>query len=134
VLSKKSKRNHVFVKRVELSSSVDDVFEYHTREGALERLIPPWSSLRVLKSNKDLKDTSIVILKLNFGPIGIRWIAQHLGYIQNRQFQDRMIKGPFRYWLHTHSFLPNEHNDCIMEDRIEYSPPFGIGDINYIIT
>jgi len=132
VLSEKSKRNHVFVKRVELSSSVDDVFEYHTREGALERLIPPWSSLRVLKSNKDLHDTSIVILKLNIGPIGIRWIAQHLGYIQNRQFQDRMIKGPFRYWLHTHSFLPNEHNDCIMEDRIEYSPPFGIGGINYI--
>ena len=120
-----SKRNHVFVKRVELSSKVEDVFEYHRREGALERLIPPWSSLQVIKRDKDLKDASIVILRLNVGPIGIRWIAQHLGYIQNRQFQDKMIKGPFRYWLHTHSFVPSElDNNCIMEDRIDYSLPF----------
>jgi uncharacterized protein (TIGR01777 family) len=125
-----SKRNHVFVKRVELSSNVEDVFEYHRREGALERLIPPWSSLRVIKKDIDLKDASIVILRLNVGPIGIRWIAQHSGYIQNRQFQDKMIKGPFRYWLHTHSFVPNEHDNCIMEDRIDYSLPFGIAGID----
>ncbi|MDQ2684208.1 MAG: hypothetical protein M3Y25_00025 [Thermoproteota archaeon] len=106
--SKKSKRNHVFVKRVEISSNIEDVYEYHTREWALERLIPPWSSLRVLKNNKDLKNTAIAILRLNVGPIGIKWIAQHSGYTQNRQFQDTMIKGPFRYWLHTHSFIPND--------------------------
>ncbi|HSA74964.1 MAG TPA: TIGR01777 family oxidoreductase [Candidatus Nitrosocosmicus sp.] len=126
-----SKRNHVFIKRVEISSKVEDVFEYHRREGALERLIPPWSSLQVIKRDKDLKDASIVILRLNVGPIGIRWIAQHLGYIQNRQFQDKMIKGPFRYWLHTHSFVPRElDNNCIMEDRIDYSLPFGIAGID----
>ena len=119
-----------FVKRVELSSNVEDVFEYHEREGALERLIPPWSSLQVIKRDKDLKDASIVILRLNVGPIGIRWIAQHSGYIQNRQFKDKMIKGPFRYWLHTHSFAPNEVNNCIMEDRIDYSLPFGFSDID----
>ena len=93
-MSKKSIRNHVSVKRVELSSSIEDVFEYHTRGGASERLIPAWSSLRVLKSNKDLKNSTIAILRLKVGPIGIRWIAQHSGYIQNRQFQDRNDKRP----------------------------------------
>ncbi|MDF0682419.1 MAG: NAD-dependent epimerase/dehydratase family protein, partial [Candidatus Nitrosocosmicus sp.] len=80
----------------------------------------------------DLNDGSIEILKLNVGPVGIRWIAQHFGYLQNRQFQDKMIKGPFRYWLHTHSFFPNEPNNCIMEDRINYLPPFEFPGINII--
>lgn len=132
MFSKKSKLNYVFVKQIKLSSNIENVFEYHTREGAIGRLVPPWSSLQVIKSNKDLKNGTIAILRLNFGPIGIRWVAQHLGYIQNRQFQDRMIKGPFRCWLHTHSFIPNELNNCIMEDRIDYSPPFGMAGINFL--
>ena len=131
-LSSKKPKNDVFVKRVNISSNVEDVFEYHTREGALERLIPPWSFLRVLKSNNDIENGSITILRINLGPLGIRWIAQHLGYVQNRQFQDKMIKGPFRYWLHTHSFNPDEFNNCIMEDRIDYSPPFGFGGSKFV--
>ncbi len=124
--SKKSKSSFMFVKRVKLSSNIETVFEYHTHEEAINRLIPPWSPLQVLKSNTDLKNGTIAILRLKIGPFGIRWIAQHSGYIQNRQFQDRMIKGPLKYWLHTHSFIPNEINNCIMEDRIDYSPPFGL--------
>ena len=60
-LSSKRPKNHVFVKRVNVSSSVEDVFEYHTREGALERLIPPWSFLRVLKNNNNIENGSITI-------------------------------------------------------------------------
>jgi uncharacterized protein len=131
-LSSKKPKIDVFVKRVNVSSNIEDVFKYHTREGAIERLIPPWSFLRVLKSNNDIENGSIAILRINLGPLGIRWIAQHLGYIQNRQFQDKMIKGPFRYWLHTHSFNPDEFNNCVMEDRIDYSPPFGFGGSKFV--
>jgi uncharacterized protein (TIGR01777 family) len=130
--SKRSKSSFIFIKRVELSSNIETVFEYHTHEEAIERLIPPWSPLQVLKSNTGLKNGTIAILRLKIGPFGIRWIAQHSGYIQNRQFQDKMIKGPLKYWLHTHSFIPNEINNCTMEDRIDYSPPFGLAGNNFI--
>ncbi|MDN5868756.1 MAG: TIGR01777 family oxidoreductase, partial [Candidatus Nitrosocosmicus sp.] len=128
----KSKLNCVFVKRTALLSNTEDVFEYHRREGALKRLIPPWSSIKVIKSDNDIKNGSVTILKLKYGPIGIKWIAQHLGYMQNRQFQDRMIKGPFKNWLHTHSFIPDEFSRCIMEDRIDYTPPLGTIGPKYI--
>lgn len=130
--SEDSKADYIFVKRAKISSTVEDVFEYHTREGALERLIPPWSLLRILKSNNDIKNGSITTLRLTLGPIGIKWIAQHLGYVQNQQFQDRMIKGPFRYWIHTHSFIPDEFNYCIMQDRIDYSLPLGMRNSNFV--
>ena len=68
-------------------------------------------------------DNSIFRIKL--GPITFKWVAKHFGYIHNRQFQDKMIKGPFKKWIHTHSFIPQEQNQCIIEDKIDYMPRFG---------
>ena len=68
-------------------------------------------------------DNSIFRIKL--GPITIKWVAKHFGYIHNLQFQDKMIKGPFKKWIHTHSFIPQGENQCIIEDKIEYMPRFG---------
>ena len=36
-----------------------------------------------------------------------------------------MIKGPFKKWIHTHSFIPQGENQCIIEDKIDYMPRFG---------
>ena len=68
-------------------------------------------------------DNSIFRIKL--GPITFKWVAKHFGYIHNLQFQDKMIKGPFKKWIHTHSFIPQEQNQCIIEDKIDYMPRFG---------
>ena len=82
-LSSKKPKNDVFIKRVNISSNVEDVFEYHTREGALERLIPPWSFLRVLKSNNDIENGSITILRINLGPLGIIGPSDSRGTVQS---------------------------------------------------
>ena len=41
-----------------------------------------------------------------------------------------MIKGPLKTWKHTHSFTPNELDGCIMEDKINYSLPYGLNRFN----
>ena len=102
-----------------------DAFDYHAREGALERLVPPWSILTVTGHEGDIRDGAISTFKVSLGPIGFKWMAAHFGYLQDQQFQDKMIKGPFQSWIHTHSFIPDEIGHCIMEDKIAYSPRFG---------
>jgi len=36
-----------------------------------------------------------------------------------------MIKGPFKKWTHTHSFVYQGLNECFIEDKIDYNPKFG---------
>ncbi len=73
-----------------------------------------------------INNDAISVFRINFGPISFKWVAKHFGYIHNRQFQDKMIKGPFKKWEHTHSFIPqNSFDQCIIEDKIEYTPRFG---------
>ena len=118
------KTRNVFIKSSKIPATNKDAFNYHTREGALERLVPPWSILTVTSHEGHIRDGSISTFKVSLGLISFKWTAVHFGYLQDRQFQDKMVKGPFQSWIHTHSFIPYEIGHCIMEDKIAYSPPF----------
>jgi hypothetical protein len=65
----------------------------------------------------------------------VTWRARHLGrwraltaqmtaFDRPRHFQDRMIEGPFRAWIHDHHFRPVE-GGTVMTDEVEFSAPFG---------
>lgn len=79
----------------------------------------------IVEQKGGINDDDISIFQINLGPITLKWVAKHFGYIHNRQFQDKMIKGPFKKWVHTHSFIPQDPNQCIIEDKIDYMPRFG---------
>jgi ligand-binding SRPBCC domain-containing protein len=80
----------------------------------------------VIDQKGGINNDAISVFRINFGPITFKWVAKHFGYIHNLQFQDKMIKGPFKKWVHTHSFIPqNSFHQCIIEDKIEYMPRFG---------
>ena len=115
----------IFVKRTPVPASAEDVFDYHTREGALERLVPPWSILRATSHQGGIQDGAVSTFRVQLGPLRFNWTAEHFGYLQYRQFQDRMVKGPLKSWVHTHSFIPEGSDYCIMEDKIKFTSPLG---------
>jgi ligand-binding SRPBCC domain-containing protein len=39
-------------------------------------------------------------------------------------FRDEMRDGPFRRWIHTHSFFA-DGDETLIVDRVEYELPFG---------
>ena len=81
--------------------------------------------MNIVSQKGGINNDAISIFRINFGPISIKWAAKHFGYIHNKQFQDKMIKGPFQKWIHTHSFISQGLNQCIIEDKIEYAPKLG---------
>ena len=81
--------------------------------------------MNIVSQKGGINNDAISIFKINFGGlISFKWIAKHFGYIHNKQFQDKMIKGPFKKWIHTHSFVSQGSDQCIIEDKIEYAPKF----------
>lgn len=79
----------------------------------------------IIEQKGGINNDDISIFQIKLGPITFKWVAKHFGYIHNRQFQDKMIKGPFKKWVHTHSFIPQGPNQCIIEDKIDYMSRFG---------
>jgi len=104
----------------------EELFGYHARPGAFERLAPPWQRLRILEQEGGMKDGGRVVFKAYVGPVGKRWVAEMGGYVEGRQFIDRQVEGPFASWEHTHRFLPGaDEGTSELLDHVEYSLPAG---------
>ena len=116
-----------FIKRTKMNVPVETLFSWHTREGAILRLTPPWAPMKMISRTMDGIGKGVrVKFKLNFFKIPMIWESEHIEYIENQLFKDRQVKGPFAKWEHTHRFIPDGKTGCIMEDRVEFKLPFGI--------
>lgn len=83
----------------------DEVWEWHTRPGAITRLTPRFLPMTPVEESRSLA-TGTTEFAL---PAGLRWIARHdlTGYRTGRQFTDVCINAPIRsfaQWRHIHMF------------------------------
>lgn len=116
---------NVYTRQVQLPVQPEVAFRWHERPGALDRLIPPWESVRIEQRNGGLEDGARAVLINKIGPFRFRWVAEHHDYQAGRQFRDRQLSGPFALWEHTHRFTDDGQAHGILEDRIEYQLPGG---------
>ncbi len=115
-----------FIKESLIHSSPECVFAFHEQGNALELLLPPWETARVIQPARISDIGSRAIIETNIiGPIKIRWIAEHTIYQPPHLFEDVQIQGPFRSWRHRHIITAHPEG-ATLRDEIEYEPPFGI--------
>ena len=115
------------------SSVVDapiyEVFDWHTRPGAITRLSPPWQPVRVVAEADSLQSG-----RAELGlPGGLRWVADHQpdSYDPPRRFVDTigtegLASLPVRLavrWRHTHDFEELSGERTRVTDRVATPVP-----------
>lgn len=104
--------------------SAETLHDWHAREGALQRLVPPWEAVELAEHTGTIADSRVVMRMGVMGPIRQTWVAQHSDHVPGRQFRDTQVSGPFAAWVHTHRFEPNEAGSELV-DHIDYTLPMG---------
>lgn len=114
----------VFIKRTTLPEPAAEVFAWHARPGALERLMPPWQPARVVeRSGEGISPGTRVVIEVALGPFRRRWVAEHDHLVEGREFRDIQVAGPFAAWVHTHRVHPVGDAESVLEDEIVYRLP-----------
>lgn len=117
-----------FVRESLIQAPADVVFAFHEAPDAFERLQPPWQTTQILQPPSSLEVGTRVVLKVKLGPLWQTVEAEHIGYEPGRSFTDRMVRGPFRRWVHHHVVEPEGEQACRLIDDIDYQlplPPLG---------
>ena len=108
-----------------IRASPERVFAFHEQPDVLQLLLPPWEKARVIEAPRISEVGSHAIIESRiFGPITIRWVAQHTVYEPPYRFEDIQVSGPFRRWRHQHIVEPHSEG-AILRDEIDYEPPLG---------
>jgi ligand-binding SRPBCC domain-containing protein len=122
--------DEVFERSVVLPVTAAEAFAWHERPGALQALTPPWERVRVESVSNGIRDGSRVILRARVGLLAFhvwtRWEMEHHGYVAGREFNDRMLRGPFAKWEHRHAFADRGDGTSVLIDTIRYRLPMGM--------
>ncbi len=120
-------KENVFVQKTQIEVPVADLFAWHARDGAINRLTPPWAPLTLISRTGHGIDQGVQ-LKFRMKVLGIPmiWEAEHVEYKKNELFRDRQVKGPFSLWEHSHIFHTTGRNATVMEDKVKFKLPMGI--------
>ncbi len=116
-------KTELHVHRSHIAADAGDVYDWHIRDGAFERLAPPWQRVEVVERSGGIEEGARVVMRV--GPFRRRWVAVHGRHIPGREFRDVQVVGPFARWVHVHRFEPQELGGCVLEDRVEYALPLG---------
>lgn len=105
--------------------SPEALYDWHARDGALERLTPPWTEVRLL-SFDGLHEGAEARLKVAIGPVDRTWVAAHRNVEPGRGFDDVQVRGPFGAWEHRHRMEPGDApGTSTMHDALRVSMPVG---------
>jgi len=121
--------NRLLVYQSRVRAPAAAVFQWHARQGAFQRLSPPWKDVELVADSGGIAPGSRKVVSMSVGPLRQRWVAEHREWVPGREFSDVQVEGPFALWEHRHLFEPDGNDSCILEDRVEYKLPLGsVGD------
>jgi ligand-binding SRPBCC domain-containing protein len=101
------------------------VFDFFSRAENLEQITPPWLSFKVLRVDPEpVQRGTLIHYRLKLRGLPLRWTSEIILWEPPHQFADVQVRGPYKLWHHTHSFV-EEGAGTRITDEVLYKLPFG---------
>ncbi len=117
--------------RIERSQTVprplEDVFAFFSDPSNLERITPAFLHFKVpTPAPIAFGPGAVIEYRLRLHGVPFRWKTLIEAVDAPRRFVDSQLTGPYRRWVHVHSFRREPGGDgTIVEDSVEYEMPLG---------
>jgi ligand-binding SRPBCC domain-containing protein len=109
-----------------IAAPVERVFDFFSVPENLGRITPPSVHFRIIDGpNRRLREGDRIEYALRIFGLPMRWASRIVIWRDGEVFADLQERGPYRYWMHTHSFRSVE-GGVEMRDVVEYELPLGL--------
>jgi ligand-binding SRPBCC domain-containing protein len=111
-----------------LPVSIEKAWQFFSSAKNLALITPPEMEFKILTKLEDKEIFEGLLIDYTVKPvfgIPLNWQTEIFKVDKPHSFADRQLKGPYKIWEHTHTFIQKE-NGTLMIDEIKYQIPFGI--------
>ena len=102
---------------------LEEVFDFFADARNLEVITPPWLHFRhVSDASIAMAEGVIIDHRLALHGVPMRWRSRISVWEPPHRFVDEQLRGPYRKWIHEHSFSA-ERGGTRVADRVQYLAP-----------
>jgi ligand-binding SRPBCC domain-containing protein len=112
--------------RTTLPAPVVDVCSFFSRAENLGLMTPARMGFTITEAPADLHTGAVIRYRVRLGVVPVTWETRIDEWQPGERFVDVQVKGPYHCWWHEHRFTADGPDRTIMEDRVLYTPPFGV--------
>ena len=118
-------RTYQLQTRLWLPQLREQIFAFFSDPKNLEKITPPWLRFEILSPTELAIDRGTRIdYRLRVRRLPIRWQSEITVWEPPTRFVDQQIRGPYRLWIHEHTFSEHEEG-TIARDNVVYAVPGG---------
>lgn len=116
---------HDFRTELLLPRSLDEVFAFFGDAHNLQEITPPWLDFKILTPAPIvMRPGTIIDYRLKLHGVPFNWRTKITVWEPPLRFVDTQQSGPYRQWIHTHTFEP-KGKGTLCRDHVAYAVPGG---------
>jgi ligand-binding SRPBCC domain-containing protein len=116
---------HVLEHVQTVAAPIDDVFAFFRDPQNLARITPAWMGFSIERApDRAIFAGAEIEYTIRWLGLPVRWKTRITEYVEGERFVDTQVSGPYRRWVHAHTFIPAGET-TVMHDRVEYELPLG---------
>jgi ligand-binding SRPBCC domain-containing protein len=107
-----------FQHRFRVRAPLATVADFHSQADSMAAITPPFIPTQMLHTPPRLKEGDEMVFRMWLGPIPVRWRAV-ISRVSPTGFSDEQLEGPFRHWVHRHSFVSADEQITEVVDEVQ---------------
>lgn len=117
-------REHHLIVSQTIPAPLERVFAFYADAANLEAITPPYLKFRITSPQPITMRPGVLIdYSLSLHGIPFSWRTEITDWEPGVRFVDRQVKGPYKQWIHEHTFRPDPVDPArtIVNDHVRYA-------------